>query len=73
LENVDSLIYDLIFSDNTEYKINVHNYINKKDIYKYDRFIDNIKLVLKKSRVKIVCEKLDVDTNTIIWEIKVKK
>lgn len=67
----EDLIYDLIFSENTDYEINVDEYIS--DIYKYDRFIDETKRVLKKSKVEILQEKIVVDMNTVVWKIKVKK
>lgn len=67
----DDLIYDLIFSDNTEYEINVTEYID--DIYKYDRFIEETKKVLKKSKVEILQERIVVDMNSVTWKIKVKK
>lgn len=69
--NKEELIYDLIFSENTEYKIDVSSYIS--DIYRYDRFIDEVKLIMKKSRVTVIKEKVLVDSNSVIWEIKVKK
>jgi hypothetical protein len=71
MKSKDELIYDLIFSINTDYFINITEYI--EDIYKYDRFIDDIKAVLRKSKVSIVKENLDLDTEEIIWNIKVKK
>lgn len=67
----DDLIYDLIFSDNMDYEINIDEYIS--DIYKYDRFIDETKKVLKKSKVEILQEKIVVDMNSVVWKIKVKK
>lgn len=71
MKNKEDLIYDLIFSENTDYIINVIDYIS--DIYKYDRFIDDIKLILKKSKVNIIKESISVDSNYVLWEIKVKK
>jgi len=67
----EELIYDLIFSEITEYKINISEYI--EDIYKYDRFIDDIKSVLKKSKVAIIKEKVDLEETNVIWNLKVKK
>lgn len=67
----EDLIYDLIFSEVTEYKINISEYI--EDIYKYDRFIDDIKNVLKKSKVSIIKEKVDLEEANVIWNLKVKK
>lgn len=67
----EDLIYDLIFSEVNEYKINISDYI--EDIYKYDRFIDDIKTVLKKSKVSIIKEKIDLDESNVIWNLKVKK
>jgi hypothetical protein len=71
LKEREELIYDLIFSEVTEYKINISEYI--EDIYKYDRFIDDIKNVLKKSKVAIVKEKVDLEEANVIWNLKVKK
>lgn len=71
MKNEEELIYDLIFSDNTEYTIDITDYIS--DIYKYDRFIDNAKIILRKSKVNIVKERIVVDSDSVIWEIKVKK
>lgn len=67
----DELIYDLIFSDTTEYEIHIDEYIN--DIYKYDRFIEETKEILRKSKVDILKEKIIVETNSVIWRIKVSK
>jgi len=67
----EDLIYDLIFSEINEYKINISDYI--EDIYKYDRFIDDIKTVLKKSKVSIIKEKIDLEETDVIWNLKVKK
>lgn len=67
----EKLIYDLIFSENNSYEIEVSDYI--EDIYKYDHFIDDVKKILKKSKVQIVREKVMVDSNSIIWKLKVKK
>ena len=69
--NKEELIYDLIFSENTDYTIDVSAYI--EDIYKYDGFISDIKKILKKSKVQIVKEKVNLETKMVIWEIKVKK
>lgn len=71
LEPKDKLIYDLIFSEKIDFDINIADYIT--DIYKYDKFIVDIKKVLKKSKVEIVKEKINLDTNSVIWEIKVKR
>jgi hypothetical protein len=65
------LIYDLIFSENSDYNINISEYI--EDIYKYDKFIEDIKNVLRKSKVSIVKEKIDLETENVIWNLKVKK
>lgn len=67
----DALIYDLIFSTEEEFTIMVNEYI--EDIYKYDYFIDDIKLILKKSKVTIEKEKIKTATDIVIWKIKVKR
>ena len=71
LRDKDELIYDLIFSDNVEYEIHIDQYI--EDIYKYDYFIDDIKDVLYKSKVKIMVTSVIVDIDSVIWNLKIKK
>ena len=71
MKKTDDLIYDLIFSDETYYLIDISNYI--KDIYQYDTFISDIRDVLKKSKVKIIKSDVKLDSKTVIWELKVKK
>lgn len=71
MKSKDDLIYDLIFSANLEYKIDVSEYIG--DIYRYDKFISEIKKVLKKSKVSVVKDEVEVDSKTVIWKLKVKK
>ena len=54
MKNKDDLIYELIFSETVNFEIDIADYID--DIYKYDDFVVDIKKVLKKSKVKIVCK-----------------
>ena len=67
----EDLIYDLIFSDETIYKINLSDYVD--DIYKYEDFVESIKLIMKKSKVTVIKSTIKVDSKTAIWELKVKK
>lgn len=71
MKDVDDLIYDLIFNEETEFQIDISEYI--VDIYKHEKFIDDLKNILKKSKVKIVNSKVKIDSKTAIWELKVKK
>ena len=71
MKKTDDLIYDLIFSDETYYLIDISNYI--KDIYQYKSFITDLREVLKKSKVKIIRSNVKLDSKTVIWELKVKK
>ena len=71
MKDRDELIYDLIFSETTEYEIHVDEYI--VDIYKYDRFIDGVKEIMKKSKVDIIREKINVEASSVIWRISVSK
>ena len=71
MKNRDDLIYDLIFSDEVEFDINISEYI--ENIYKYEGFIKEIKEILKKSKVSIVKEGVDLNPTTAIWILKVKK
>lgn len=71
MKEKDELIYDLIFSEKWNYSIDISDYI--KNIYEYESFVDEIKEILKKSKVKIMKSALVVDSKTAIWELKVKK
>jgi len=71
MNSKDELVYDLIFSENINYTIDIGTYIT--DIYKYDEFIDDIRKILYKSKVVIVNNTVDVDSKTVIWKLKVKK
>ena len=71
MKNRDELIYDLIFSQENEFLINISDYIG--NIYKYENFIKEIKEVLKKSKVSIVEEGVELQPSTAIWNLKVKK
>jgi len=71
MKNKDDLFYDLIFGEKEEYTINISDYL--EELYKYDRFIDEVKTILKKSKVSIIKERLDLSENGPIWILKVKK
>ena len=71
MKTKDELIYDLIFSDVTSYRIDIAEYLD--DIYGYEEFVAEIKRILKKSKVNIVKSSVLVDSKTAIWELKVKK
>jgi hypothetical protein len=71
MKDKEELLISLIFSEQTEYSINISEYI--EELYKYDRFIEEIKSILKKSKVNITRESLELDKNGPIWTIKVKK
>lgn len=67
----NELIYDLVFSKENVYDIDIADYI--KDIYEYDVFIDEMKSILKKSKVMVLESKVEVNLNSILWKLKVKK
>lgn len=71
MEKKEQLIYDLIFSDKTDFKIDVGDFID--DIYKYETFIVEMKDILRKSKVTILNHAIDVDSKTVTWKLKVKK
>ncbi len=71
MKNKDDLVYDLIFSEDENFIIDISEYI--KDIYQYDEFIDQIKQILYKSKVTVVTQSVDVDSKTVMWKLKVKK
>lgn len=67
----DELLYDLIFSENTSYNIDISDYID--DIYKHEDFVSDVRKILKKSKVVVVRSSILLDSKTAIWELKVKK
>ena len=71
MKDRDDLIYDLIFSDKLQYKIDESEYVS--DIYKYEEFVTDIKKVLKKSKVSIIKSSVLLDSKTATWDLKVKK
>ena len=71
MKTKEDLIYDLIFSEETVYKINLSDYVD--DIYSYEDFVDDIKVIMKKSKVTIVKSTIKVDSKTATWDLKVKK
>ena len=68
-QSKDDLIYVLIFGEEEEFKIDVSKFID--DIYQYDEFMIDIKLVLKKSKVGIIKSQISLDSKTAIWHLKV--
>lgn len=71
MKNINDLLYDLIFSEEIHYKIDISEYIN--NIYEHNDFISDIKKILKKSKVRIIKSSVLLDSKTVIWELKVKK
>lgn len=71
MKQKDDLIYDLIFSESMDFIIDIGDYIT--DIYKYDEFVDEIKEILRKSKVSIITNSIDVNSKTVTWKLKVRK
>lgn len=71
LKSKDDLIYELIFTEQVEFKIDVSKFID--DIYQYDEFITDIKSILKKSKVKVIKSEINLDSKTAVWNLKVRK
>jgi hypothetical protein len=71
MKNREDLIYDLIFSEKLDFYINISDYI--ENIYKYETFIKEIKDILKKSKVSIIKEGVELNPTTAMWILKVKK
>jgi hypothetical protein len=67
----DGLIFDLIFSENSVYNIDISDYVS--DIYKYEEFVTDIRKVLKKSKVSVIKSSVVLDSRTATWELKVRK
>ena len=71
MKKEDDLIYDLIFSEKENFKIDISDYLS--DIYQYEEFIEKMKRILKKSKVKVIISDTKMSSKTVIWELKVKK
>lgn len=69
--NTDDLIYNLIFTEQNNFEIDIADYIS--DIYQYEDFVSNLKRVLKKSKVKIIESEVVLDSKTAVWKLKVNK
>ena len=67
----EQLLYDLIFSKKEDFIIDISDYI--ENIYNHKEFVDEIKSILKKSKVTIVNSDVILDLKTATWKIKVKK
>jgi dihydroneopterin aldolase len=68
----EELIYNLIFSIDSEFTINLNKYI--VDLYDYEDFIKEIKDILIKSKVLLIEDDINVnEKGNIIWNIKIKK
>ena len=70
-KEIDRLIHDLIFSNQMEFTIDVGEYI--ENIYEFEDFVSEMKTILKRSKVSIIKNSVDVDSKTVIWKLKVKK
>jgi hypothetical protein len=70
-DKYDKLIYDLVFSKEEKFKIDIHEYVD--DIYKYEDFIFSIKEILRKSKVSILYSTIDVNSKSVQWELKIRK
>lgn len=71
MKKKDELIYDLIFSKEDQYIIDVGDYII--NICDYVDFIDDVKQILKKSKVIIISNSINVNNKGVIWKLKVRK
>ncbi len=67
----EQLLYDLIFSKKEDFIIDISDYI--ENIYNHKEFVDDIKNILKRSKVTIVNSDVILDIKTATWKIKIKK
>ena len=67
----EDLIYELIFSEKLEFDIKISDYT---PVNSCDKFIEELKDVLKKAKVKLITEKLIMhDEKNVTWKIKIQK
>lgn len=67
----EELLYDLIFSKKEDFIIDISEYI--ENIYDHKEFVDEIKSILKKSKVNIIKSDVVLDLKTATWKINIKK
>lgn len=70
-ERKDSLIEDLIFSKKETFEIDISEYV--EDIYDYELFVSEMEQILKKSEVKIIKSKVELNSKTALWKLRVNK
>lgn len=71
LSKKERLIYKLLFDNSDEYTIHISEYI--VDIYKYDRFMDEVKEILEKGNVEVYKENVFLEVKDVRWKISTKK
>jgi hypothetical protein len=71
MDERENLIFNLIFGDETNFKIDIGLFVD--DIYHYEDFVTEIRNILRRSKVMVVQSGIKVDSKTATWELKVKK
>lgn len=71
MDEREKLIFNLIFGDETNFKIDIGLFVD--DIYHYEDFVTEIRNILRRSKVMVVKSGIKVDIKTATWELKVKK
>ena len=71
MDKKEELIYNLIFSDKDEFKIDIGEYID--NIYNYEVFISEIRKIIKKSKITVIKSTSSVNSTTVIWYLKIKR
>lgn len=67
----DKLLYDLIFSEQEDFVVDVSSYVS--DLRTHMEFIGEIRDILRRSKVSIINQKVNVDSDTVTWTVKVRK
>jgi hypothetical protein len=67
----DKLLYDLIFSEQEDFSVDVSSYV--EDLKTHMEFIGEIRDILRRSKVSIINQKVNVDSDTVTWTVKVRK
>lgn len=67
----DKLLYDLIFSEQEDFSVDVSSYV--EDLRTHMEFIGEIRDILRRSKVSIINQKVNVDSDTVTWSVKVRK
>lgn len=70
IKQKEKLIYDILFSDETLFEIDLQIYC---DINKRSDFREEIRIVIKKGNLSIIDDRIIHTDDKVIWKLEIKK